>query len=1695
MAGGEIKNTLILDVSKFSTALEKAIGGTETLEKQLKSAAKVASDFDKGVAEIGGDLTKFATSFRMLDKTIESLVDRMSGMLGRFDDMSRRSSKAADGIDRIGVATKKVTSINAEQWVKKYADSLDQLSPAIKNAVSSIVEFDKANAASSKSTSDLAGKSIAAKVKMLENERDSNKKILADRQATYAELLALQNEFDGKASALNAKAKRYFGANAGKGAVFRAEAGQYSGIADTARSEAAALQEVIKQIRYKNLGLGESIKLYETQAAEAIKAAQAEKLAQSGAKEVADAAKAAARAAAEAAAESARASRVAAQERMRAAREAASFEREQAQQIAQMWKGMGQLWAASKIEHGYAKSVNAAGDFQREMLVLQGMNTPKEEIDYITKKAWDDSAVLKFASALDLVKGRIAMIGGLPNASRGTLDALMPQAAMAANNIATMTGDHSPQGFENMIRNIAGVIDARGQSRDVEAAKRTIDLIQKIYLGTGRKIDITDIETFLRRDNLGANTMTDEGMAKVVAFLDEAKVSGGHGGGQAGAGVSTVGTAVKMFQKMANGGLMTERAAKEFAEAGLIDTSVMNGKTGKQAMKALREGGLVVSDEANRDPVKALEMVADAAFKYMSSDKNKARYFGDKNVNDEEARRMAMRKFATESGFSVTAQGMLVTAGDRDKMDRAHAQGQKIMSSKGASEMNDDVMKSYAGNIQAFDSALTNLKVTLGTELLPVVTEFVKLLTNVLQAAQKFANENPLPTKLTLLAGAAAGVVMAVRGFSSMFGVVGNLSSLMAALVGHAGKASGATLAAGQAAAQAGQLASGSTSLWGALSSHMKGHFTDVGGYWNDYLKTVRTTTAAAHLATSTGTVGIGSSLSLLGKAVGSTAKLVGKAFMRMIPFVGELLLAWDFAELVGHIEVGGHAVSEWMAKWLDDLLSGASVFWDKFCAMFQGGAARAASLASAAQKEQAWLQRQQANGFNVKDTAAAVAARTPAALALDKLNSPNVDPLTGQAWKVEAPAQKKEDGNPNKPKTGGGGALIGTDTSSTKRQFEDLFLQSLATISGKRNIDNLKLGTLISGDESYAAQAKEAFKENWLGGKFDEAHDPRNRLFKKDKNGGNSLDNLDLQGSYKDKSGKLHTVQEWLDAYEAGKKLEDQIKAVTFAKERAAAMDDEAASASERLTKDAGKETDAMRALKREFARQEAANPAALSDPKYQERKASALMNRARADLDNYAADLEAQVKQMKAKQSSDSNGMPISQKSRTSAEFDQQTAEEGKKYSAVLKGYEQQLEELAKCYSQDSEKYRAALADKERASKIYTEFEKARAKERQEVLKTESDKLADQWHDVVGQLESAQAKWMNNFESGVEAMLDGSNGKFKNWSDAAKGFIRSALLDVRSMMLKDLMATPAKMITGWMKDMTGGLFGAIGVGNAKNAAGNVASVGAGAGADAAAKKLGESMTSAGVAAQANAAMTQTATVAKQGETAATTANTGATAANTGTTAINTGATAVNTGATSVNAAATSVNTATTSVNSVVTGVNTVATTTNTVATTANTTSTLSETLAKWWDAIATKAAAAAKTMGFANGGAFGAGITAFADGGAFTNGMFDSPTPFMFANGASFAPGVMGEAGPEAVMPLSRDGKGRLGVSVHGTTESETGINVSIQVNVDSSGGSDTKSSGDSAGNWTDLANKIKGVVVEQLVTQSRPGGVLYK
>lgn len=124
--------------------------------------------------------------------------------------------------------------------------------------------------------------------------------------------------------------------------------------------------------------------------------------------------------------------------------------------------------------------------------------------------------------------------------------------------------------------------------------------------------------------------------------------------------------------------------------------------------------------------------------------------------------------------------------------------------------------------------------------------------------------------------------------------------------------------------------------------------------------------------------------------------------------------------------------------------------------------------------------------------------------------------------------------------------------------------------------------------------------------------------------------------------------------------------------------------------------------------------------------------------------------------------------------------------------------------------------------------------------------------------------------------------------------------------------------------------------------------------------------------------------------------------------------------------------------------------------------------------------------TLEYAKGGVFApGGFHAFALGGAFTNGIVHRPTLFPFANGI----GLMGEAGPEAIMPLRRDSAGRLGVGA-----AHSGGRP-VQVTVNNNAGATVTESHDGQGNVTfdidRLADRVDARSAARIASRNSPVG----
>lgn len=136
--------------------------------------------------------------------------------------------------------------------------------------------------------------------------------------------------------------------------------------------------------------------------------------------------------------------------------------------------------------------------------------------------------------------------------------------------------------------------------------------------------------------------------------------------------------------------------------------------------------------------------------------------------------------------------------------------------------------------------------------------------------------------------------------------------------------------------------------------------------------------------------------------------------------------------------------------------------------------------------------------------------------------------------------------------------------------------------------------------------------------------------------------------------------------------------------------------------------------------------------------------------------------------------------------------------------------------------------------------------------------------------------------------------------------------------------------------------------------------------------------------------------------------------------------------------------------------------------------------------------------------GGAYAnaaAGVTFNAKGGVYdspglskyVNGVYDTPQHFTFQGASKFAKGgVFAEAGAEAIMPLTRDSAGRLGVRAQGGGGMAPIINTTVNVDAGGSATVQSSSSGDAMGRA--LADEMQNAALQVIQKHLKPGGMIY-
>ena len=442
-------------------------------------------------------------------------------------------------------------------------------------------------------------------------------------------------------------------------------------------------------------------------------------------------------------------------------------------------EGLAAQWASMKIFEAGGAVVNEASQMQLAQMKLSSMNIKNGS------GIEADSALVAKQLGLSVREGLevyMSAIAGLAvtdySESKKVIQATLDEAVKTAI-LLRLRGDTSSVG--DLTRNIYGLVEARGQAFDTEAAIRTMSLIQKFNTADAQKLSTKDMETISRqlKDGLGV-FISDLGLLQVLAYGEQLKASG-HGGGGGGMGVSQAGTMATQVAKWGTVGVQNKENIRTLIAMGMVDPTMV------------RMDSLGVTENLSASAIKGSEKAKEAPLQFLMDMAPKALALAMKNpdiyakgldLNTLEGVKSALVNVAMTLSHNISvAQGM-ATAWLPGSSERLNAKVEQTMNSKDTGPAIDDANKTYTRNVEKFSAAVKTLENSLGDKLLPILTPIVEKLTELMGFFSDVANAHPTVTVLNEIALGLGAIGLAVFGLQKMFGIFTMIGGFLKGLGG-----------------------------------------------------------------------------------------------------------------------------------------------------------------------------------------------------------------------------------------------------------------------------------------------------------------------------------------------------------------------------------------------------------------------------------------------------------------------------------------------------------------------------------------------------------------------------------------------------------------------------------------------------------------------------------------------------------------------------------------------------------------------------------------------------------------------------------------------------------------------------------------------------------------------------------------------
>ncbi len=417
-------------------------------------------------------------------------------------------------------------------------------------------------------------------------------------------------------------------------------------------------------------------------------------------------------------------------------------------------KGLGQLYAAMKIEKGLVGSAEGAIEYQNTQTRLTNMNVSPDERQALIGAANSTSrTVPQFDRNQSLEMGI-----DLRNATGSVAHAIemLTPFAVAAYDMKMATPAGQTFNDRDMLL-IAKSLEQRNATMDPTKMQSELDMITKIYAATQGRVDAQQILGNLQYSKGGLGQSMDIGFLPMLAAMIEQIKSGGGNGGQ-------IGTALTSLQQSVLNGTGNGQAQKERARLGLIDPD-----------------GLVWNKQGNVDQQKSNLRMAGAddfqhnPYTWVQEYLKPAMIRAGIDLADDAAVNQTLNKlFPNRNAANIAA--TMVNRGSLLEKDAAN-----INQTANGAEQYQNNIKTAQGNIDAFKAQMRDLGIVLGDTLLPAITLVAKGFTSAFEWLSDFFSSHPIAAQIATWGLAFTAVGLAIAGFAAVFMAAG-LPTLFAAV-------------------------------------------------------------------------------------------------------------------------------------------------------------------------------------------------------------------------------------------------------------------------------------------------------------------------------------------------------------------------------------------------------------------------------------------------------------------------------------------------------------------------------------------------------------------------------------------------------------------------------------------------------------------------------------------------------------------------------------------------------------------------------------------------------------------------------------------------------------------------------------------------------------------------------------------------